>query len=291
MKQTSNPIPGFLLIDKPVGLSSFDVIRRLRKITSIRKMGHTGTLDPFASGLMIYSLNSYTRLCNLLESADKTYEVEMKFGEQTDSGDNTGQVVKTSANQVDESSFSELANAVLSLEKLPIPQYSAVKIAGKRAYEYARKNEYVEIPEREVRIHEFEINSYDAPYLRYSCRVSKGTYIRSLSEWIASFLGTVGHTSQLKRTAINTVPLESSTSLDLLDEQNWSSYIYPVPKLFEGFTILQLTNDELDELRAGRFIENAGQDAWQIIVMDSQQTIRSIANRQDGKLHPKMNLV
>ncbi len=291
MKDKREGVSGFLLIDKPAGISSFDVIRSLRKLTSIRKIGHTGTLDPFANGMMIYSLNRYTRLCNLLESADKTYHVQMQLGVKTDSGDNTGNIVQTCEPDIDETRLVELKTAVLAINKLPIPQYSAVKIDGKRAYEYARKNEYVDIPDRDVHILEFDVIACETPYLTYNCRVSKGTYIRSLSEWIANYLGSIGHTIELRRTAINTISVSDCVPLAELNEQNWQEHLYPPHKLFEGYQSIQLDADEISELTAGRAVTNEGEDADQILVFDFDLSIRSVVNRRAAKLYPKMNLV
>lgn len=285
---------GFLLIDKPEGITSFDVIRKLRKITSVRKMGHIGTLDPFATGLMIYSLNRYTRLCNLMETADKTYEVKMLFGISTDSGDKTGKVIQSLAPQdlsIDQDKLQSLAEEALKLEKLPIPQYSAVKINGKRAYQYARENIHIEIPDREVKIHSFELLDFTHPYLSYRCRVSKGTYIRSLSEWIAGFLGTIGHTTELRRSAINTTNISEAVELDKLTPENWQQYFYPPHLLLSGFSSLILDAESVQELLAGRTVVSTGIDEEQILIFDQTLAIRSVATRRTATLYPKMNLV
>lgn len=152
---------GFLLIDKPEGISSFDVIRKLRKITGIRKMGHTGTLDPFATGLLIVCLGKYTRLAQFIEAHSKVYQVSASFGSKTDTGDPTGKVTETTELPEALPNISDLINSALSLQSLAIPAYSAVKINGKRAYQYAREGKEPDIPDREVTIHEFSVDSLD----------------------------------------------------------------------------------------------------------------------------------
>lgn len=195
---------GFLLIDKPAGCSSFDVIRQLRRITGIKKIGHTGTLDPLATGLLICALGANTRLCKYLEAEDKTYSATVRLGIQTDTGDAEGEIVRESE-VIPEQFDEDLRTQVEQLEELLPPQHSALKVRGLPAYAYARRGEEVELAPRPARISEFQILSYSPPNLNYVCQVSKGTYIRSLSEFIASCLGTVGHTINLRREAIGTV--------------------------------------------------------------------------------------
>ncbi|MDZ4122076.1 MAG: tRNA pseudouridine(55) synthase TruB [Candidatus Cloacimonadaceae bacterium] len=290
MLPSPKSLSGFLLIDKPVGLSSFDVIRRLRKITSIRKIGHAGTLDPFASGLMTYALGNYTRLLNILEAKDKTYTATIHLGIATDSGDCTGNIDHTSSHEIDESRLIDISAAACALTTLPVPIYSAVKIDGKRAYKYAREGLEISIPDRAVQIHEFSVIDYSSPCLRYSCRVSKGTYIRSLSQWVASYLGTCGHTTKLVRTAVGSTVVEDSVALDALDEQNWQQYLYPSTRLFADNEMCILSAAEVSELLMGRRVSNAGQDTSQILITDASRQIRSICQRRDNTLIPMVNL-
>ncbi len=290
MKKTGPDISGFLLINKPQGMTSFDVIRRLKRITGISKIGHTGTLDPFATGLMIYCINRYTRIANLLEKADKSYKAIMVFGSATDTGDNTGTVVQTAPVNIDESSVQTLPEAVLKLSNLHIQQYSAVKIDGKRAYEYARNNVTVEIPDRDVTIHSFEMIKYDHQSLEYRCKVSKGTYIRSLSEWIARYLGTEGHTVELTRESIGDIVLTEATDLADINEDNWQSKLYPAPDLLHDFERHVADPASLHVLFNGQSIPSEGIDNPSVIVYDTKGSVRCIAYRKDGVISPKMNL-
>ncbi len=283
-------VSGFLIIDKPEGITSFDVIRQLRRITNIRKIGHTGTLDPFATGMMIYCLNKYTRLCSILEAHDKTYDVTMILGSATDTGDNTGKVVSSSQKIVTSDMFIGLEAAALALKSLPIPKYSAVKIDGKRAYKYARENIDVNIPDRDVKILEFTLLDCDLPYIRYRTKVSKGTYIRSLSEWIAAYLGTEGHTTTLRRTAISSLLIDSAVPLQELNSTNWQSHIFTPSSLFESLSSCELYDTDITELLAGRSISNYGEDDSQVLVFDQNKSIRSVAIRKNSILYPNINL-
>ncbi len=229
---------GILAIDKPGGITSFDVIRQLRKITGIRRIGHTGTLDPFASGLLICLLGSYTRLASIGEAEDKSYLATLKLGQSSSTGDPEGEICNAAAAPTAIPNPQALINAALELKELPVPSFSAIKINGKRAYEYARKNQDVEMPIRNTKISSFEFIPWengtllnDAKELRYKCTVSKGTYIRSLSQWLALQLGTVGYTTSLRRLSIGSTLLESAIDLASLNSENWQSKLLPVQSI------------------------------------------------------------
>lgn len=281
---------GFLLVDKPEGLSSFDVVRHLRKLTGIRRIGHSGTLDPFATGLLICALGAYTRLLKYLEVQDKSYSAMVKLGIRTDSGDPTGTVVETHDFLLDRERLEALTEAVLGLRKLPIPKHSAVKVNGKRAYSYARQNLELELPERETRISSFQLIKLDPPFLSYSCTVSKGTYIRSLSEYIAAFLSTVGHTVELRRTAIGNINLEDGVSLETLDSMPYQELFYPPQRLLGGYPALITTNEILHSLSHGQIVANQGEDAPVIMVYDQDRQIVAVARREINMLYPIVNL-
>ncbi len=282
-------VNGFLLIDKPEGISSFDVIRRLRKITGIRRMGHTGTLDPFATGLLIICLSKYTRLAQFIEAHSKVYQVTAVFGSQTDTGDPTGQVTDTTELPDPLPSPTDLTNTALKLKSLAIPAYSAVKIKGKRAYQYAREGVATDIPDREVTIHDFNVDSLSKTGISYTCRVSKGTYIRSLSQWIAAYCGTLGLTSSLRRLSIGDISIEHAVSLDKLDQENWTMEIKAAKDILRGFSTCQISPDELPEIYHGRSIASEGKDEYPVMIFNDESLI-AVAERKDGRLYPKINL-
>lgn len=289
------PDRGFLLIDKPAGISSFDVIRRLRKITGIRRAGHCGTLDPFATGLLICSLGPYTRLNTWLEARDKSYEATLLLGQSTSTGDPEGEVVKEQAVDLDRIDPSLLRETALQLQELPIPAYSAVKIDGQRAYALARAGKAVEIAARPTRIYNFEVTSVprageELPLLDYRCRVSKGTYIRSLSEWIASQLGTVGHTVQLRRTAIGDILVNDAVRLEDLSPETWHRHITKPRKLFSDLEAWNASPDAIAILNNGQSLAAEGPDNPVVIVFGPDSEVAGVASRQSGRLHPKVNL-
>lgn len=225
-------ISGFIAINKPKDISSFDVIRRLRKVTSIRKIGHSGTLDPFATGLLVCCIGSYTRLAKFIEADSKTYVATIKLGQKSETGDTEGNIIAEAplpTNQVD---YTALAQKAIQLAELPVPAYSAVKINGTRAYNLARSGVELDMPMRSTTISDFSfIPNPDASYisseglLSYRCTVSKGTYIRSLSEWIARELNTLGHTVALERVAVGNVTLASAINLADLTPDIWQNHL------------------------------------------------------------------
>ncbi|MCF7919105.1 MAG: tRNA pseudouridine(55) synthase TruB [Candidatus Cloacimonetes bacterium] len=217
---------GFLLIDKPEGITSFQVISQLRKITGIRKIGHTGTLDPFATGLLPLCIGNTTRLASFLSDSSKTYQAILKLGIKTDTGDITGQITETAP--LMEFSEAQIASAVIEILKLQQqipPAYSAIKLDGKRAYELARKGEEVNLASRPIHIHSFRIVSSAPPFINYEAAVSKGTYIRVLSETFAALLGNLATTCELRRTEIGNLNITQSVKLADLTSANWKKFL------------------------------------------------------------------
>ena len=280
---------GFLLIDKPEGITSFDVIHRLRKITGIRRIGHTGTLDPFATGLLICCLGVYTRLAQYLEASSKSYEATISFGTATDSADKTGACIKQSDLPSPTADLESLRAKALNLSSLPVPAYSAIKIDGKRAYKYAREGAEIEMPDREVKISSFEVLSYSPQNMVYRCTVSKGTYIRSLSEWIARELNSTGHTSELRRISIGQTKIESASRLEDLELQDWRDQLYSPALLFSEFPALIASPSDIVDLHNGKQLSNPGANANPLFITDEQGVILSVAERKDNLIRPLAN--
>ncbi len=289
------PDKGFLLIDKTAGITSFDVIRRLRKLTGIRRIGHCGTLDPFATGLLICALGSYTRLIGYLEALDKSYEATVLLGKSTSTGDPEGEINQISPVNTDGIDPENLKAAALALKELPIPIYSAVKISGKRAYTLARAGEQVILDARPTTIHDFRVTSQPGPddpepALGYRCTVSKGTYIRSLSEWIARQLDTVGYTTSLKRVAIGAIDLNEAISLEALTPDNWADYLCSPLRLFRHLEIRPTSSEELVILARGQSLSDDAEDNPTVLIGGSGNDLAGVAERSEGKLHPRINL-
>nr|MDK2851266.1 tRNA pseudouridine55 synthase [Candidatus Cloacimonadota bacterium] len=278
----------FLLIDKPAGWSSFDVIRQLRRILGIKKIGHAGTLDPFATGLLICATGQYTRLLKYAEAQSKTYTASLLLGKKSSTGDPEGEIIASSEISYNSQDLSTLPEKILALKSLRVPEYSAVKINGKRAYKLAREGKILEMPIRPVTIHDFRISqSQDSAVLDYTVKVSKGTYIRALSEYIAEALGCVGMTIALRREAIGDIGVDSAVNFDDL-ETKWRSGICPAKKILKLDSIL-LNNEQTTKIIHGRGISVGDNfaESIELAMYDEQDRLLGIGCVETGMIRPK----
>lgn len=211
---------GIFLIDKPAGMTSFDVIRKLRNQLNTKEVGHAGTLDPMATGLLVVLVGKATKLSDLMISETKTYEGTITFGYSTDTYDKTGKVVDTlDTFELSEFEIDETIKSFLSRDSQLPPIYSAIKIQGKKLYEYARAEKSVEIDERPMVIHEFERTSaYLNQSFKFEIKVSKGTYIRSIAHDFGVSLNIPSHLSALRRTNSGRYSLATAYRLAEIDE-------------------------------------------------------------------------
>lgn len=216
---------GILLIDKPAGMSSFGVVARVRRVVSQAagkkvKVGHTGTLDPFATGLMILVIGKECKNAGSYSKLDKVYEATVRLGQISTTGDPEGDLTNISDKQPTRVEIEQvLATFTGEIMQRP-PIFSALKIDGQRAYKLARKGEVIEIPERQVTIHGLELIDYAYPELKIRTHVSSGTYIRSLADDIGKALGTGAYCSQLRRTVISKWKLDDAQQLSDLGVTN-----------------------------------------------------------------------
>lgn len=208
-----------MLIDKPAGLSSFGVVARVRRVLSEssgrkEKVGHTGTLDPFASGLMILLTGTMCRQAEQFSKLDKVYQTEIRLGQSSTTGDPEGEISFVSELQPTIEEISAvIAKNTGRIEQTP-PVYSAIKIAGQRAYKLAREGQQIVMPTRWVDIYEIEIIRYNYPILEIRAHVSSGTYIRSLAEDIGRALGTGAYCSSLRRLKVGDYTIEQAKKLE-----------------------------------------------------------------------------
>ena len=222
----------FLLINKPKGITSHDVIYHVRKITSEKKVGHAGTLDPNATGLLIVGVgrSSTKKLGWIAKDTKKTYEAEIFLGEERDTDDSEGQIVsETSDFQAQNATLlKEILMSFKGKQKQMPPIYSALKVKGKKAYELARKGQKVSLKERDVIIYSIELLQYKYPILRIRTTVSSGTYIRALARDIGKQLGCGAHLRNLKRTKIGNFDIENATDMDKLTSNNWKNFVIEI---------------------------------------------------------------
>ncbi|MER2553255.1 MAG: tRNA pseudouridine(55) synthase TruB [Thauera sp.] len=254
-------VDGVLLLDKPVGMSSNGALQAARRLLNAAKAGHTGTLDPMASGLLPLTFGEATKFSQMLLDADKTYEAVVQLGVDTDSGDAEGKVVATRPVAVDRA----VLDAVLArfrgeIEQVP-PMYSALKRDGKALYEYAREGIELERAARRVTIHALELREFDGERLTLRVHCSKGTYIRSLAMDIGAALGCGAHLAALRRTAIGRFDLAGAVTLERLEaaaEGERDALLAPADALVAGFPVLELDADAARALLQGRTLALPG---------------------------------
>ena len=283
---------GIILIDKPVGITSFNVIRKIRKITGIRKIGHTGTLDPFASGLLPVCIGKATRISSKLSSREKKYVVTIQFGTRTDTGDNTGSIIETKAiPKLTLANIEEITPQILAIKEQVPHKFSAVKVNGKKAYELARANKQVELKPRPIKILSFEISELEFPYLIYKTKVSKGTYIRSLTETIAEKLNTVATTVELRRTEIGDIKIETAVKLNEINSTNWQDHMIPLNQFFRDMQKLVITETEFSHFQNGRSFEVDTENVEEIMILDNEKRCLGFASIDRNLLKPRIVLI
>lgn len=254
-KRVRVPVHGVLLLDKSDGMSSNDALIKAKRLLNAQKAGHTGTLDPFATGLLPLCFGEATKFSQDLLEADKTYETTVRLGVKTSTADTEGEVVETR----DVNCTVQQIEDVLSSFRGPIlqvpPMHSALKRDGKPLYEYARAGITLEREARAVHIHELSLLEYHAPLLKLRVRCSKGTYIRVLGEDIGATLGCGGHLQALRRTVVGSLTLEGSLRLEQLEaipDAERPARLAPVDALLSTFPSVALTDVLADRFLHGQ---------------------------------------
>ena len=210
---------GFLLIDKESGYTSRDVCNIIAKIFDAKKVGHAGTLDPFATGLLIVGINNATKALTFIEGQYKTYEATLLLGSKTSSGDHTDEIIETKpVPSLVKDEIEVTFKSLLGEHEQTVPITSAVHVNGRKLYQYAHLNQEVELPKRTVEIKELKLISFNENEIKFETTVSKGTYIRVLGETIAERIGTVGHLTSLRRTKILDIDVNGATKIKDLTE-------------------------------------------------------------------------
>ncbi|MBG9386963.1 tRNA pseudouridine(55) synthase TruB [Caenimonas aquaedulcis] len=285
------PVHGVLLLDKPLGLSSNNALQKCKWLLRAEKAGHTGTLDPLATGVLPLCFGAATKFSQLQLEADKTYEATIRLGVKTSTGDAEGDVIEQrEVPAIDAAALAQLVQRFSGAQRQIPPMHSALKKDGKALYEYARAGEEVEREARNVVIHDLSLAPSGPSELRMVARVSKGTYIRTLGEDIGAALGCGGHLTSLRRTATGQFEIARCVTLDAfeaMDEGARVSALLPVDSLLEGHTHVTLDPDN-----AGRFLSGLRRrgdwlDAEQVAVYgDSPRALLGTAHAKGGELIP-----
>jgi len=238
---------GIIVINKEKEYTSHDVVAKLKKKLNISKVGHTGTLDPNATGVLPILIGKGTKFSKYLINHDKIYEVELELGKKTDTADIEGKVIEEK--NVDEKYIKEnllqvLESFIGKQEQIP-PMYSAIKKNGKKLYEYARAGEKVEIEPRKIEIYKIDLNKYDKNIITFDVSCSKGTYIRSLCEDIAKKLNTVGYMKNLKRLQVGEFNIKDAVYIDKIDLKNVNEHLITLEELLKETPCLNLGEKKL----------------------------------------------
>lgn len=298
---------GILIIDKPAGLTSHDVVARVRRSLKTRRVGHTGTLDPFATGVMVVLIGKATRLARFLDKDEKEYEAVAAIGYETETGDLTGKRREPNEGEMhpvivqQESVEAALHKFRGPIEQVP-PMYSAKKIAGKKLYELARRGEEIDRLAVRVNISKLEITSPlttkgGIQYLGLRVRCSAGTYIRTLAEDIARSMGTRAHLTELRRTAAGSLSLDSAVTLDKLESMNDpGEALLPMETAVKHLAGYSLTAERAERTRNGlstRVLDAEFDDGEAVRMIGPDQVLIGVGlyDASENILQPKVVLV
>ncbi len=258
-KQKGHPLHGWIALDKPVGITSADAVNRVKRALRPQKVGHGGTLDPLASGLLPIALGEATKTVAYVMDGAKVYHFTVRWGRATDTDDAEGEVVAESGARPD----AEAIRAVLprflgTIEQVP-PAYSAVKVSGQRAYDIARSGGEPELAPREVTLEQLELLEIDdADHATFACRCGKGFYVRALARDLGEALGTPAHLSALRRTQVAGFGEDDMIPLETLESLGHSpaalEHIHPVEAALDDIPALALTDTEANRLRSGQSV-------------------------------------
>ena len=225
---------GILIVNKPKGYTSHDVVNVIRKKLNIKKVGHTGTLDPNATGVLPILIGQATKISKYLIEHNKTYIAELKLGEKSDTGDTEGDIIeKKVIPNINEEQIKNVLNSFIGKQEQIPPMYSAIKVNGKKAYEYARKNKEIKLEPRNIEIYSIELINFKDNSIKFQVSCSKGTYIRVLCEDIAEKLGTVGLMQNLERTQVDKFDIEKAILLNDINEQTINEKIISIEDYFK----------------------------------------------------------
>jgi tRNA pseudouridine55 synthase len=293
-------IDGVLLLDKPLGLSSNDALIRAKRLYLAKKAGHTGTLDPLATGLLPLCFGEATKFSQDLLEADKTYEATMRLGVRTTTGDAEGEALETREVTCGEAAIqAALGGFRGEITQVP-PMYSALKRDGKPLYEYARAGQTVEREGRQVTIHALEVISCALPDVSFRVTCSKGTYVRTLAEDIGEVLGCGAHLVALRRTGVGALTLEHAVTLDALSDaqpEARDAWLQPVDALLASFPAVHLDADAARRFLHGQRLKLADiaelplEDGRVRVYAQDDAKLLGVAKAGEGVLAPERLVV
>jgi tRNA pseudouridine55 synthase len=290
MTTTEAPLDGVLPLDKPAGPSSHDMVAAARRALHTRRIGHTGTLDPFASGLLLLCIGNATRAAEYLSRLDKRYLARIRLGAATDTDDRTGTIIaEHDAFDVDLAAVEHALGPLRGNVMQRPPAYSAKKRGGERAYTAARAGRALELDPVRVHIHEITILAFQPPLLDLEIVCGSGTYIRAIARDLGETLGVGGHLAALRRTAVGTHAVESACSVDdLADPERVRHALVPTVRALSHLPRIDLTAEQREHVRHGRVLHLPDAPQATIIVLtDAEERLVAIAESGAGLVRPR----
>lgn len=251
-------INGIIVIDKPKNVTSRDIVNKVGTLLHTKKVGHTGTLDPLATGVLVLTVGKATKISEILTASKKEYIAEVILGIETDTLDITGNILKEENTNYTKEQIEEVLLSFIGTYTQEVPIYSAIKVNGKKLYEYARNKENVILPKKEVTIEEIKLihlsNENEKTHFSFSCIVSKGTYIRSLIRDIANKLNTIGTMANLRRVCQGDFKIENSYKMEDIEKGTYQ--IISIPEVFKNIKQIEMDEELEKKIKNGMQIKN-----------------------------------
>jgi tRNA pseudouridine55 synthase len=277
---------GLLLVDKPAGITSHDVVSIVRRATKTRRVGHTGTLDPFATGLLVVLLGRGTRLIPYVEGEPKVYEATIRLGVETDTDDSTGSVIKEVASPSDDAIAAAVPALTGTIQQVP-PQFSAKQVDGRRAYDAARKGAPLALPPVAVTVHDWSVLGREGDELRVRISCGTGTYIRALARDLGRSTGSAAHLSALRR--LRSGAFDVARAFTVADLKAGEFELADLREAIPSIPDRRLSESELGRVSHGNAID-AHEEHARVALIDDGGTLVAIADREGSQLRPRLVL-
>ena len=276
---------GVIVVDKPKGITSRDVVNKVCKVLKTKKVGHTGTLDPIATGVLVICIGKATKLVEVLTLEEKEYVATVKLGILTDTLDTDGKIIKEEKSKTNKQSLIKVLNSFIGTYNQEVPIYSAIKIKGKKLYEYARSGKNVKLPKRKVIIKNIELLEFRNNSYKFKVSVSKGTYIRSLIKDINDKLGIIGVMSDLKRTKQGKFNIEDSYSV--YDIINGKYKLLTITDVLQNEKIVIIDQSLFNKIKHGSLVDNIyGKNMIYFMYNNEIIAIYKVYDKDNRKLKP-----
>ena len=269
-------ITGILVLNKPKGITSRDAVNKVQYLLNT-KVGHTGTLDPLATGVLVLTLGRATKISEIITSETKEYIAECVFGIETDTLDSEGKILKEEDVSLKEEDVKTVLNGFKKTYSQEVPKYSAVKINGKKLYEYAREGAFIDLPKRDVTIYDIKLLEYSKKGIKFYVKVSKGTYIRSLIRDISYELGTVGIMTNLIRISQGKFKIENAFTLEDIENNNY--------KILSIRDALDIKIEMVDDVKRKKILNGVSFEGKEdVLFVDNEDRELAIYKSNNGKL-------